>query len=113
MVGDWSLSGRNLDRMRIRWEEFLCRKFPLATEDCLCDLYDELIEWDGEVGESIRLLLQGRRINLAKLRGEQTIRSMIDDRKRHISSEELHSLEDYYCALLELLDDSMRLACRH
>ena len=70
MVGDWALSGRDIDRMRLRWQDFLCVKFPCSTRDCLDELYAELIEWDGEVAECIRLLLEGRRVNLAKLRDD-------------------------------------------
>ena len=55
------------------------REVPLRDPDCLDDIYAELIEWDGEVAEMIRLLLDGRRVNLAKLRDERTIRGMIDD----------------------------------
>jgi hypothetical protein len=113
LVGDWALSGRDLDRMRLRWQDFLCVKFPCSTRDCLDELYAELIEWDGAVAESIRLLLEGRRVNLAKLRDERTIRGLIDDLKARDPCDELHSLEAYYEALLVLIDDSMRLAVRH
>jgi hypothetical protein len=113
MVGDWSLSGRNIDRVRLLWQDFLQKKFPCSTEGCLCDLYEELIAWDGEVYECMRLLLQGRRVNLAKLRDERTIREMLEDRKARIASEELHAMEEYYRSLLLLLDDSLQLAERH
>ncbi len=113
MVGDWALSGRDIDRMRLRWQDFLCVKFPCSTRDCLDELYAELIEWDGEVAECIRLLLEGRRVNLAKLRDERTIRGMLDDLKAREESDDLRGLEAYYDALLALIDDSMRLAVRH
>jgi len=112
-VGDWALSGRDIDRMRLRWQDFLCVKFPCSTRDCLDELYAELIEWDGEVAECIRLLLEGRRVNLAKLRDERTIRGMLDDLKAREESDDLRGLEAYYDALLALIDDSMRLAVRH
>lgn len=113
MVGDWSLSGRDLDRMRLRWEDFLALKFPCATEPRLAPLYDELIEWDGAVGECMRVLLAGRRVNLQKMREECAIRSLIDAHKGDGCCEELLAMERYYDALISLLDDALRLAVRH
>lgn len=113
MVGDWSLSGRDLDRMRLRWQDFLELRFPCATEPRLAPLYDELIEWDGEVGECMRILLSGRRVNLAKMRADPSVRTLIEEQKACGCCEELLAMERYYEAMLELLDDAMRLAVRH